>query len=56
MFGALNYAHPDFIGGSRGHKAAAAIASEMMVVTHNTKHFAHIPNPKRADWFSEKAD
>lgn len=31
--------------------AATAIANEMTLVTHNTKHFEHIPNLKLTDWF-----
>ena len=31
--------------------AATAIATEMTLVTHNTKHFEYIPNLKLADWF-----
>ena len=31
--------------------AATAIATNMTLVTHNTKHFEHIPNLKLADWF-----
>ena len=31
--------------------AASAIANEMTLVTHNTKHFEHIPNLNVTDWF-----
>ncbi len=31
--------------------AATAIANEMTLVTHNTKHFENIPNLKQTDWF-----
>ena len=31
--------------------ATTAIANEMTLVTHNTKHFEHIPNLKLTDWF-----
>ena len=31
--------------------AATAIANEMTLVTHNTKHFENIPNLKLMDWF-----
>lgn len=31
--------------------AATAIANEMTLVTHNVKHFEHIPNLKLTDWF-----
>lgn len=31
--------------------AATAITNEMMLVTHNIKHFENIPNLKLVDWF-----
>ena len=31
--------------------ASTAIANDMILVTHNTKHFANIPNLQIADWF-----
>ena len=31
--------------------AATAIANDMTLVTHNTKHFENIPNLKQTDWF-----
>ena len=31
--------------------AATAIANDMTLVTHNTKHFENIPNLKLMDWF-----
>ena len=31
--------------------AVTAIANETTLVTHNTKHFEHIPNLKLTDWF-----
>ena len=31
--------------------AATAISNNMTLVTHNTKHFEHIPNIKLQDWF-----
>lgn len=31
--------------------AATAIANNMALVTHNTKHFEHIPNLKITDWY-----
>lgn len=31
--------------------AATAIANNLILVTHNTKHFEHIPNLQFVDWF-----
>ncbi|WP_242457160.1 hypothetical protein [Treponema zioleckii] len=31
--------------------AATAISNDLILVTHNTKHFEHIQNIKLQDWF-----
>ena len=31
--------------------AATAIAQNMVLVTHNTKHFEHIPGIRLVDWY-----
>lgn len=31
--------------------ASTAIANDLILVTHNTKHFQHVPNLQFVDWF-----